>query len=659
VVAAVVLLSCGPSPSPTTRPASAAAPKATRPQVQAAIPQADPNELADDDRKRAEEATVFIEVKYRPLGKDPAKLGSDDYLRASGSGVIVGNDGLILTNAHVVHPIHVHEPKMPADSPAAAMARARMIFVRDSVDIWIHCGTPRAKRLTAQVLCTRDNPNDLALLRVAYRQALKLTALPVADGVLDESRRPALKNGQKVWASGFPLGRSVEEAFQTFKFEGNPNGPDIAIRPGFVSSLRHGEAGRLKLIEHSSGIEPGNSGGPLVNARGELLGLNTWGYESSKKYDYAIPLQTIHGEFAQILRTMGHRTVATDGPARRVLIVEPSDEKDTATRFRTLAAAVEAARDGDVIDLNEGEHKVDSDITVARSIWIRGSGRTKTTLKGKRLWLKSAGYVEVSDLETDDALIAAETTGREAFIHDANFAEVHAGGSANIVGCQASVMYASDKSTARIERAISAIQVTEANPTLLGCQLREGGYITLMSPGFRKSAVTMTGCSLYYRMVVEDSGCTFRNNLLTATLSVTGKSGHDTTFEGNRFEGASVQMNTGGSLKSNLFVADRFTSVGVMSGARVWIEENYFHFPGRSYVRKNDDGSEEAPPAVFTYGLAAVGKDSRAIMKGNLFISRKRWGKAYEGHEAGEVVDDGHNAHRVVQPTDGVGIAPE
>ncbi|MBI5724975.1 MAG: trypsin-like peptidase domain-containing protein [Planctomycetes bacterium] len=621
--------------------------------------------MSDEDRKRVEEATVFIEVKYRPLGKGGVKdeIRDEDKVAASGSGAIISSDGLILTNTHVVEAFDVYDPKLPAGSPAALAAQARRVFVRESVDVWIHCGTNRAKRLPAQVLCTRENPNDLALLRIRST-GLNLTALNVADGLLDPTRGPAIKKGQKVWAVGFPLGRHIEEGFKTYKYEGNPNGPDVAVRPGFISSLRHGEEGKLNLIEHSCGIEPGNSGGPLVDAAGELIGLNTYGLESSKKYDYAIPLETIYGQFPSTLKFAARRTVPTTMPARRVLVVESSDEKDAETRFRTLPAAVAAARDGDIIELNEGEHKIDKDFDIDKAVWVRGAGRDKTTLSGKPIGVTAGGFVELSDMKIRGGMLwIAPPTGREAYIHGLDFVEMNIEGSANIVDCRNGAIWVQKKARPRMERVVATVNINESEPTLLGCRLEESLDFmapVFLSPGFYKSQVKMSGCELRYKMALGDSQCELKNNYFApgTLLEVKGESRCE--FEGNCFEGGTVLVSSAATFKSNFFKADRYTSMGAVGGGSVQAEDNFFYFDGRFHVRKDESGREEGiPEKPFAFGMGAANKNSRIAFKNNIFLSRKEWTKPYGADNESVLADEGGNNFKKINTTEGPGIVKD
>jgi len=141
----------------------------------------------------------------------------------SGSGIIVSPDGLILTNCHVVQG-----------------AKAIALTTLDG------------RELTARVL-GEDRDTDLALIRVNEN-----TNLPFAS--LGDSKR--LKPGEIAIAIGNPLG------FDTTATAG--------VISALGRSLRAGNGSLIDdVIQTDAALNPGNSGGPLVSSRGEVIGINT------------------------------------------------------------------------------------------------------------------------------------------------------------------------------------------------------------------------------------------------------------------------------------------------------------------------------------------------------------------------------------------------
>jgi len=166
----------------------------------------------------------------------------------AGSGVVVTPDGYVLTNEHVVQNAQ----------------DARVAFVDG--------------RSVPAVVVGRDPATDLAVLR-AQAGALPYARLSTAQ---------PLRVGQLVVAVG------------------NPFGFESTVSAGVVSALgrslrsRHG---RLieGVVQHTAALNPGNSGGPLVDSRGRVVGVNTAIIAMAQGIGFAVPAGTAQWVLTEIL----------------------------------------------------------------------------------------------------------------------------------------------------------------------------------------------------------------------------------------------------------------------------------------------------------------------------------------------------------------------
>jgi len=166
------------------------------------------------------------------------RLPQEYHLRGQGSGFIIDPNGMILTNAHVVS---------GADTVKVTLKDGRS-FRGDVRGI--------------------DEPSDLAVVKIDGQN------LPVA-----------------------PLGNSTQVQVGDWAIAvGNPLGLDNTVTLGIISTLNRSsaEAGipdkRLDFIQTDAAINPGNSGGPLLNALGEVIGINTAIRAEAQGIGFAIPI---------------------------------------------------------------------------------------------------------------------------------------------------------------------------------------------------------------------------------------------------------------------------------------------------------------------------------------------------------------------------------
>ena len=220
-----------------------------------------------------------------------------------GSGLLFTPDGYVLTNSHVVH-------------------------AAGEIQVALQDGRRLAARLVGD-----DRATDLAVVRI---DAIALAHAPIEAKVV---ARP----GQLAIAIGNPLG------FQA------------TVSAGVVSGLGRSlpaQDGRLidDVIQHTAQLNPGSSGGPLLDTRGRVLGINTAMIPMSQGIGFAVPIDTAAWVVSQLLlRGKVQRAwlgiAGQPRPVERRLARELALEHESAVEVLTVQPESPAARAG----LQEGD----------------------------------------------------------------------------------------------------------------------------------------------------------------------------------------------------------------------------------------------------------------------------------------------------------------
>jgi predicted Zn finger-like uncharacterized protein len=213
-----------------------------------------PAEISREATRRVKNATVFVKVTMA------------DGKKGSGTGFFAVPEApnLVITNAHVVGMIS------PDSKPPL------------NLEVRIHSGQPEEQSMGGRVLGV-DRSSDLAVIQVDRNSGLP-------QPLVVQSAR-GLEELDKLYTSGFPLGESL--------------GKEITIRPTSVSSLRK-KNGALHRIQVNGGMDPGNSGGPVVDTRGFVVGVAVAGIEG-RQINFAIPGDYVHSVLDGRISELGAR----------------------------------------------------------------------------------------------------------------------------------------------------------------------------------------------------------------------------------------------------------------------------------------------------------------------------------------------------------------
>jgi S1-C subfamily serine protease len=193
------------------------------------------------------------------VGASP--FGGGQLAQGAGSGVIFAPDGYILTNSHVVDG-----------------ARQVMVTLADGHDV------------RGEVV-GQDPDTDVAVVRITAPDGIKLQAARLGDS-------DRLRVGQLVVAIGSPVGLQS------------------TVTAGIVSALHRtlpGYGGQLieDIIQTDAAVNPGNSGGPLVDSSGAVIGINVAVVQQAQGLSFAIPINTVNWVASRLMK---------DGEVRRPIL---------------------------------------------------------------------------------------------------------------------------------------------------------------------------------------------------------------------------------------------------------------------------------------------------------------------------------------------------
>lgn len=206
------------------------------------------------------ESVVSIDTTATTKGQDFFGFSQNYQSQGAGTGVIVGED-IIVTNKHVV--------------PAGTT----------SVKVTLSDGTSLDATVQA-----RDPRNDIAFIKITDKKGKTLKIAKLADS-------SQIQVGDKVVAIGNALGE-----FQNTVTSGIIAGYGRNISAGGDGT---GSEDLTNLIQTDAAINRGNSGGPLVNLSGEVLGINTaiTGSDNGQSLGFSIPINDIKNQIESVLRS--------------------------------------------------------------------------------------------------------------------------------------------------------------------------------------------------------------------------------------------------------------------------------------------------------------------------------------------------------------------
>ncbi|MBD2104174.1 HhoA/HhoB/HtrA family serine endopeptidase [Leptolyngbya sp. FACHB-261] len=294
--------------------------------VVAAVEKVGPAVVRIDSARTVESQgpSAFNDPFRQFFGSNGSEQPSRQVERGTGSGFITHSDGTILTNAHVVD-----------------RADTVMVTLKDG------------RRFKGTVL-GKDPVTDVAVVKI---QANNLPSVSLG-------RSEQLRPGE--WAIAI----------------GNPLGLDNTVTTGIISATGRSsnQVGisdkRVNFIQTDAAINPGNSGGPLLNAQGEVIGMNTAIIRGAQGLGFAIPIAKAEQIAEQLIAKgkvehpyLGIQMLALTPEVKENLNSDPNSaitvEEDQGILVVRVAPGSPAAkaglRAGDVIQKINGQSVADAD----------------------------------------------------------------------------------------------------------------------------------------------------------------------------------------------------------------------------------------------------------------------------------------------------------
>ena len=225
----------------------------------------------------------------------------------SGSGFLIHPDGYILTSGHVVAPTRERaamERELRRNGAISALVKhfpvdqLRALYRGDELDRYVDALAAAARIENVKVVnevelsngetleyeVKRFSPElglggtDLAVLKVERKN---LPSLPLGDS-------EATRVGESIWSVGYPaVASSSDEVIGGWL--SRDSDLEATFNPGQITAIKRNVA-NTPVFQSNVAIYFGNSGGPAVNKKGDVVGISTWGHRNAEQIKFLVPI---------------------------------------------------------------------------------------------------------------------------------------------------------------------------------------------------------------------------------------------------------------------------------------------------------------------------------------------------------------------------------
>ncbi|HJQ37579.1 MAG TPA: trypsin-like peptidase domain-containing protein [Thermoanaerobaculia bacterium] len=254
---------------------------------------------------------LVIEDIQRAIRLGSRELGESNVVDTgaggSGSGFLIHPDGFILTSGHVVAPTRERaalERELRRNGAIAALVKhfpvdeLRRLYRGDELDRYVNALALAGRVENVDVVnrielsngetlpfeLERFSPElglggaDLAVLKIARKN---LPSLPLGNS-------EATRVGESIWSVGYPaVASSTDDVIGGWL--SRESDLEATFNPGTITAIKRNVA-NSPVFQSNVAIYFGNSGGPAVNKKGEVIGISTWGHKNAEQIKFLVPI---------------------------------------------------------------------------------------------------------------------------------------------------------------------------------------------------------------------------------------------------------------------------------------------------------------------------------------------------------------------------------